>query len=290
MPVGQVAVGLGDHLRVDLVEDGVLGLVGPPVGGLEPGGLDRGEPRPTTHGVDAQVVGDDGEPRVEAALTGERGQRPPGPGEGLLDDVLGLVRLVEALDAVTEQPTPVADVERVEGPAVPGLAALDQVAVALEVALPVVRRTVVGDQVVGVLPKCHVPPSFPGRPVLSITVAGSSLWVAHRPEVRWCRPCTHCTEWETELDGETCGRIRKFRKFARCPSSGRSRSDVLGERDRGTRPGCTDRSPQVGRGVDAREHRWPAPPSGRSGRWVLALTVTSCTGAQAHRPQGRSPR
>jgi hypothetical protein len=39
--------------------------------------------------IDAQALGDDRHPRVEAALTGERGQSPQRANEGLLRELLG---------------------------------------------------------------------------------------------------------------------------------------------------------------------------------------------------------
>ena len=83
--------------------------------------------------VGADVPGDHGEPRVEALVTGETGQRLPGSGESLLRRVLGLVAVAEAPHAEAEQPLVVAGVEIAERRGVTRLRALDQLAVALEV-------------------------------------------------------------------------------------------------------------------------------------------------------------
>ena len=83
--------------------------------------------------VGADVAGDHGEPRVEAALAGEARQRLPGPGERLLRRVLGLVAVVQSAEAETEEALVVARVEVAEGGGVARLAALHERAVAIQV-------------------------------------------------------------------------------------------------------------------------------------------------------------
>ena len=83
--------------------------------------------------VGADVAGDDGEPRVEAAFAGEARQRLPGAGKGLLRRVLSLVAVVQPAEAETEEPLVVARVEVAERGRVAGLAPLDERAVAIQV-------------------------------------------------------------------------------------------------------------------------------------------------------------
>jgi len=81
-----------------------------------------------------------------------------------------------------------------------------------------------------------------------------------------------------------CGRIRNFEsqdvRRAAVPGNRRAR-----EQRPGTRPGCTTIA-AVG-GVSTQEHGG-RPTVRTAGRWVLALTVTSCTGAQ-HTAPGKEP-
>ena len=78
-------------------------------------------------------LGDDGQPRVEAALAGEAGHGRERTGEGLLRDLLGLVDVADAASAEPQKPGVVAVVEVAEGALVAGLAKLDQASVPNEI-------------------------------------------------------------------------------------------------------------------------------------------------------------
>ena len=56
--------------------------------------------------VDAQPLGDDGHPRVEAALAGEAGHRPQRPDERLLGQLLGDVAVADPALAVARPSRP----------------------------------------------------------------------------------------------------------------------------------------------------------------------------------------
>ena len=83
--------------------------------------------------VGADVSGDDRQPRVETPLSGKVGQGFPGPSEGFLRGVFGLVTIVQPAEAEAQQAFVVAGVKTPEGARVTGLAALHQNPVAIQV-------------------------------------------------------------------------------------------------------------------------------------------------------------
>ena len=126
-----------DQFAVDRSEDEILGRVLT----HHTDGMLRSElqvvggraARAATQHVGADVAGDHGQPRVEATLAGEARQRLPRAGERLLRGVLGLVAIVEPAHAEAKQPLVVPRVQVAERRRVPGLATLDERAVAIEI-------------------------------------------------------------------------------------------------------------------------------------------------------------
>jgi hypothetical protein len=92
--------------------------------------------------VDAEAAGDDRHPGVEAPLALERRQRPQGPGEGLLGDLLGLVRIADALLAESGQAGEIAAIQRVERRWITFLEAFDQCPVSDQVDVVDTKRHV----------------------------------------------------------------------------------------------------------------------------------------------------
>ncbi|MDA8268437.1 MAG: hypothetical protein M0013_08715 [Actinomycetota bacterium] len=119
----------GHHLRVGLADERVLGVVMGDVGRLELGVVHGCLAPATALDVDALVGGDHRQPRVEAPLAGEVGERPPRLRERLLGSVLRLVLVAEALEAEPEEPAVVAPVEDVEGGRITGLAPFDELTI-----------------------------------------------------------------------------------------------------------------------------------------------------------------
>ena len=83
--------------------------------------------------VGADVAGDHRQPRIETPFAGEVGQGFPGPGEGLLRGVFGLVTVVQPAQAEAQQPCVVTGVEAPERARVTRLATLHQDPVAIQV-------------------------------------------------------------------------------------------------------------------------------------------------------------
>jgi hypothetical protein len=90
-------------------------------------------PRTPPQHVGAYVSGDDRQPRVETPLPGKIGQGFPGPREGFLRGVFGLVPIVQPAHAEAQQAFVVASVKSPERARVTGLAALHQNPVAIQV-------------------------------------------------------------------------------------------------------------------------------------------------------------
>jgi hypothetical protein len=86
--------------------------------------------------VDAQPLGDDGHPRVEATLACEAGHRPQGLEERFLGEFLGRVGVAYTALAVLVQAGVVAAVQLVEGGFVASLIPENEGAVTIEVDRP----------------------------------------------------------------------------------------------------------------------------------------------------------
>src|ERR1700733_3366978 len=131
------AEGLVDQLAIDSGHDELFGRLD----GASTDLLMRTElqivggraPRPTAQHVRTDVAGDHRQPGVEAPLTGEIGKGLPGPREGLLRCVFGLVAIVEPAQAEAKQALVVARVEVAEGSRISRLAPLHQDPVAIEI-------------------------------------------------------------------------------------------------------------------------------------------------------------
>jgi hypothetical protein len=137
MADGKSAEGLVDQLAVDGSHDEFFGRLD----GASTDLLMRAEfqivggraPRPAAQHVGADVAGDHRQPRIEAPLAGKVGKGLPGPCEGLLRRVLGLVAIVEPAQAEAKQPLVVARVQVAEGSRISRLAPLHQDPVAIEI-------------------------------------------------------------------------------------------------------------------------------------------------------------
>src|SRR5213075_2875554 len=83
--------------------------------------------------IDAQALGDDRHPRIEAPLPGESRHRPQRLEERLLRQLLGHMLVVDSALAVEMQAGVVAAVQLVEGSLVTPLVAQDEHAIAIQV-------------------------------------------------------------------------------------------------------------------------------------------------------------
>ena len=136
---GELAVECGHH-RVLRTHGGGEGVrPSRVVGRLVVEVLDGAVAGAPTKSVGAEVLRDDAQPRIEAQLAGEGGERPPCAQECLLGDLVRLVAIDQAAHAEAVQPVVVLGVQLSERSSVAVLAPAHECAVPVEIDVPPTR-------------------------------------------------------------------------------------------------------------------------------------------------------